>query len=126
MAERVSEDDDYDVDIRRKNFGKSHILNTQPGNDGWLGNPHRLTEEDTRWSECPYCGSQHTRKESVQLYEEILRKKLKNDPDFRKKFNQLHGKTLKSHCSTDELCHGDVIIQILEERENQQEEGSSS
>jgi hypothetical protein len=127
MTKRTSDGDDWDVDIRRANSGRNHILNTPPETNGWLGNPHRITEEESSERPiCPTCEEKHTREEAIRLYEEILRAKLRFDLDFMESFEQLYGKTLRSHCGTQELCHGDVIIKILRERENSIEGGSPS
>lgn len=124
---RISQGDEWDVDIRRANKGKRSILRTSPKNKGWLGNPHRITEEeDTKWEICLYCNEKHTRQEAVRLYEELLRAKIRFDPEFMVEFEKLYGKTLKCDCSRKQLCHGDAVIKILEERENNSEGGSPS
>ena len=125
MTEITSEGGDWDVDIRRA-YGKKHIDNTEPGKDGWLGNPHIATEGISRHNNCPYCDRQHTREEAIELFETLLRNKLSTDKEFQEKFKELRGKTLRTDCSEDEHCHGDVIIEILEERENNSEGCSPS
>lgn len=111
VAQLVDISEEYDVYIgRASDFG--HIMNTPPGKRGWLGNPFPVDD--------------FSREKAVALYEKMLRKKLENHGEFRQKFDELIGKKLGKRCEDNELCHGDIIIKILEEQENQQEGGRPS
>lgn len=111
VAELVHVSEDYDIYIGRAD-GFKHLMNTAPGERGWLGNPFPLEK--------------FSREEAVDLYEKMLRRKLEKHDEFRQKFKELKGKKLGRYCGEDELCHGDIILKILEEQENQQEDESSS
>ena len=115
-AELVNVSEDFEEYIGRAENGQKHILNTEPGRQGWLGNPHTVTEEsDSIWLKCPTCDRKHSRQEAVRLYEAVLRTRLKYDEDFKEQFKQLQGKNLGRHCSPDELCHGEIILELLDE-----------
>lgn len=114
-AELVNVSEDFEEYIGRAENGHKHILNTKPGRQGWLGNPHTVTEEDDSiWLKCPACDRKHSRQEAVRLYEAVLRTRLKYDEDFKEQFKQLQGKKLGRHCSPDELCHGEIILELLD------------
>ena len=83
--------DKYDVYIGR--VGK--------GQDGYFGNPIRLTSEAQRGS-------------TLEAYEKYLRKRLETDSEFKTRFLELDGKTLGCFCKP-KPCHGDVIVKLLEE-----------
>jgi hypothetical protein len=70
--------------------------------DTQFGNPFRLEED----------GGEYTRGESVEKYENWFKRKIKNDPDFRKAVDDLQGETLGCWCKP-KTCHGDVILAYL-------------
>ena len=101
-VEMVNVSEDYDVYIGRSE-GFKHLMNTPPGERGWLGNPFRVDE--------------FGRQKAVDLYEKMLKEKLENYEEFRQKFKELEGKKLGGKYEEDELYHGDIIFKILEEQE---------
>jgi hypothetical protein len=113
--------DETDVYVGRGPGGRD-MLSTAIGQRGWLGNPHTVTEEDDSiWLKCPTCDRKHSRQEAVRLYEAVLRTRLKYDEDFKEQFKQLRGKKLGRHCSPDELCHGEIILELLDEVSSSQD-----
>lgn len=100
---------EFDVDIGRAKKGeeeRKHMLNTEVGNKGWLGNPFILEKH----------GGDYTREESIKKFKEKFYEKLKNDPEFKQAVKQLKGKVLGGWCKP-KACHGDVIVEYLEEKE---------
>lgn len=96
---------EYDVYIGRYGeFGQRNILNTEPGRRGWLGNPYKLTLDG---------GEITSREEMVELFALDFRERL-DSPGFQEHVEALRGKRLGCYCAP-ELCHGDVILQYLEE-----------
>lgn len=89
----------WDVDIGRANYGNSHLLNTDVGKPGWLGNPFPLREG-------------YSREESISRYHEAFKDQLENDA-FRVAVESLQGKTLACYCRP-KACHGDVILEFLD------------
>jgi hypothetical protein len=65
---------------------------------------------DTLWGN-PYKVRQHGRGRSVALYRRNL------SPEVRGRIEELRGKTLACWCKQDELCHGDVLLDLLGEGE---------
>lgn len=98
-----TEVDDWDVDIGRADNGQSDISNTEPGEDGWLGNPYKIGEDGDR-------------EEVVEHYRHDFKRKIRRDERFRHAVEHLEGKRLACYC-VPELCHGDVILQYLDESE---------
>lgn len=90
--------DSWDVDIGRVNRGNSHLLNTEVGEPGWLGNPYALAEG-------------YSRKESIRRYREDFHDRL-DDTEFKEAVEDLHGKTLACYCKP-KACHGDIILEYL-------------
>ena len=90
--------DEYDVDIGRANGGKNYMLNTDVGDDGWLGNPYTTSDG-------------YSREEAVEKYREAFHDRLEDD-EFRDAVEELRGKTLACWC-TPKACHGDVILEYL-------------
>jgi len=92
--------DEFDIDIGRADSGESHLLNTDPGELGWLGNPYRMSDG-------------YDREEAVAEYREAFRDRLEDD-EFREAVEDLRGKTLACWCSP-RACHGDVIVEYIRE-----------
>lgn len=90
--------DDYDIYIGRGGSGDKHILNTEPFEKGWLGNPFTLSE--------------YSREKSIKKFKNAFVKKLKNDKEFRQAVKKIKGKTLGCFCKP-KSCHGDVIAGYL-------------
>jgi len=80
---------DYDVYIGRAGRG----------NDGYFGNPFRLTSSRQRGA-------------TIQRYREYFYNRLETDPDFKRRVHELKGKTLGCFCKPS-ACHGDVIAEYL-------------
>lgn len=65
------------------------------------GNPHKIG-----W--CPVCGAEHTREEAVAEFRaEALQ------PEVQQRIREeLGGKNVACFCGLDEICHGDVLLEI--------------
>lgn len=57
-----------------------------------------------------------TRDQAVALYEKWIR----NKPELLADLDELDGKVLGCYCEEDELCHGDVLMKLLKEKQNGQ------
>ena len=90
--------DAYDVDIGRADGGTSHMMNTEIGEPGWLGNPYPV--------------SNYSREESIANYREDFLARVHQDEAFREAVENLRGGTLACWC-TPKPCHGDVILEYL-------------
>lgn len=67
---------------------------------GYFGNPFRI-------------GPDGTREEVIEKYRAWFKMRIKNDSEFRKRIEELRGKTLGCFCKP-LACHGDVIVEYLE------------
>lgn len=93
------DEDEIDVYIGRGNYGKSHMNNTEVGEEGWLGNPHKLDEDGDR-------------EEVIQKFARDFFERLLNDEEFHEAVMDLKGKTLGCHCKP-KRCHGDIIADYV-------------
>lgn len=91
------------VDIGRAGNGQAVLTNTEPGADGWLGNPYKLKG----------AGGEYSREESVARYREVFYRMAAQSPEFREYVAGLHGTILMGWC-VPALCHGDVILEWLD------------
>ena len=89
----------HHVYIGRSRGGDGHMLNTDIGKRGWLGNP--------------YPKSKHGRRQCVDMFRQDFEKRLENDTEFREAVKNLQGLILGCYCQrlNDDgpLCHGEVI-----------------
>lgn len=92
------------VDIGRARRGNAVLTNTEPGKPGWLGNPYRLKGQ----------GGEYTREESVNRYRSLFHRMAAQNSVFREHVLELQGSILLGWCAP-ELCHGDVILEWLDE-----------
>ncbi len=90
--------EDYDVYIGRGQRGEN-MLNTDPTETGWLGNPFMLSE--------------FSREESIEKFKEAFYEKLENDDEFKHAVKSIKGQTLGCFCKPLD-CHGDVIKEYLD------------
>lgn len=90
-------------DIGRAGNGDKVLTNTEPGEDGWLGNPYILKS----------AGGEYTREESVYRYRKVLHRMAAENPEFRSQLLNIQGKVLIGWC-VPELCHGDAILEWLD------------
>lgn len=81
--------DQYDVYIGRA--GK--------GQDGYFGNPYPLLNNSVRGL-------------TLKAYKEYFDKRIKDDPEFKRRIHELKGKTLGCFCKP-HACHGDIIADYL-------------
>ena len=91
----------YDVYIGRRGHGE----------DGYFGNPHSV-------GYCGECQKTHTREDAIQEYVKYFELRITEDATFRKRILELKGKRLGCFCAPRE-CHGDVIVQWLEDTHTQ-------
>lgn len=61
----------------------------------------------------PYKGEVYGREECIRLHREYFKKRMREDPGFRKAVNGLQGKVLGCWCKP-KGCHGDVIVEYLD------------
>lgn len=71
------------------------------GRGSILGNPYRI-------------GRGFNRKEAIEAYKKYARKRIANDPEFRRAIAGTKDKTLVCFCKP-LACHGDVIEQLERE-----------
>ena len=71
-----------------------------------FGNPHPI-------GYCNICKRIHDRKDCVNEYKKDFYHKINSDPEFKRKVLELKDKILACWC-TPLLCHGNVIIEYLE------------
>ncbi len=98
----------YDEYIGRGTEYRTHMNSRgiQPGEKGWLGNPHPIG-----W--CDICQTYHSREECIQAFKKDFYRKINNDSVFQKAVLQLRGKRLGCYCKP-KACHGDVIKAWIE------------
>lgn len=99
------------VNINREPYDV-YIGRAGKGQDGYFGNPIQFNEK------CPECGRIHKdnstgREELVECYRYWFWRKIKNDPEFKRRIEELKGKTLGCFCKP-KPCHGDIIAFYLE------------
>ena len=70
------------------------------GHDGYFGNPFSVARDGGR-------------ENAIRLYKEYFLNRIKIDPEFAIKVQELRGKRLGCFCKP-ESCHGDVIVEYLE------------
>lgn len=92
--------EDCNVYIGRGKGGDADMLNTEPTEKGWLGNPFSLRH--------------YTREESIRKFRDEFVKKIFTNDEFKKEVDKLEGKKLGCWCKP-KNCHGDVIKQYLDE-----------
>jgi len=97
--------DDTDVYIGRHGpNGQNHLLNTEIGETGWLGNP--------------YPAEVFGREECVGMFTHALLVELENRPELRRAVHDLRGQVLGCWCQELEedgpLCHGEVIAAVAD------------
>lgn len=88
---------------------KSRVVNF------WTWNPvlthGKFIGRPSKWGNPFYIGTDGTREEVVEKYEEWIRGK----PDLMEALDELEGRTLVCYCAP-KPCHGDVLLKLLEER----------
>lgn len=93
--------DRTEVYVGRGDGGDGHMLNTEIGNRGWLGNPFPVDD--------------HGRVQCVDRFRAEFEARLETDDEFRDAVAQLQGKILGCWCQrlNDDgpLCHGEVIAE---------------
>lgn len=94
-------DEFYDVYIGRAGRGE----------EGCFGNPIKRGEF------CLVCDEIYDSSgDTLPCYRKYLYWRVEYDPEFRKKLQGLRGKVLSCFCKP-RLCHGDVIVEWLEEND---------
>lgn len=97
----VNVKDDHDVYIGRAGRGRS----------GYFGNPVRP------YDECPVCESIHvTPGSTIPCYKTYFYRRLDEDPEFKRRVEELQGKRIACFCKPFKKCHGDIIAEYLNER----------
>lgn len=79
--------------------------------DVYIGRP-------SKWGNPFPIRKDRTREQAVALFEKWIRKK----PELLANIKELEGKTLGCHCDKDQLCHGDILIKLLEEANKSNDE----
>lgn len=95
-----SKADETDVYAGRGPDGRS-MLDTSPGNRGWLGNPFSVEE--------------YGREGCIECFREAFEQKIENDERFRRAVRDLSGKTLGCWCQQLDddgpACHAEIIAE---------------
>ena len=96
--------DSHTVYIGRGDRGGSHMMNTEIGERGWLGNP--------------FPKDKHGRQQCVEMFRSEFEYRLENDDHFRTAVANLQGEILGCWCQRinedGPLCHGEVIAEWVE------------
>ena len=71
----------------------------------------RFPKKKSKWANPFKIGPNYTRETCLIAYEHYIRQKIEEDP-VTYNLNELKGKTLGCWCHP-ELCHGDVLVQLL-------------
>lgn len=74
------------------------------GHDGYFGNPYSVSRDGGR-------------DQVIEKYREYFLKRLRIDPEFARRVEELRGKRLGCFCAP-KPCHGDVIAEYLEKTVN--------
>jgi hypothetical protein len=93
------------VNIKNTSNYDQYIGRAGKGQDGYFGNPFRLTAGRTRGA-------------TLEQYREYFYNRLNTDPEFKKKIHELQGKTLGCFCKP-YSCHGDIIAEYLNNLPNE-------
>lgn len=97
--------DRYGEYVGRADSGEGHMLNTDIGEPGWLGNPYPKAE--------------YGRAECVEKFRVEFDKRLSDNVEFREAVAQLKGTVLACHCQRlgedNPLCHAEVIAKRADE-----------
>lgn len=83
--------------------------------DVYIGRP-------SKWGNPFPIRKDRSREEAVRLYEKWIR----NKPELLADLDELEGKVLGCWCKAGELCHGDVLLRLLEERNECKEDSKNS
>jgi hypothetical protein len=93
------------VQLSRKKGWKMPQNTVKVARPSKYGNPHRI-------GFCPICGVDHTREEAVAEFEAET-----NFPDVQQRIREeLAGKNIACFCRLDEVCHGDVLLRLANEK----------
>ncbi len=87
------------VNIRNEKYDV-YIGREGRGQEGYFGNPFRLSENETRGA-------------TIERYKAYFYERLLTDTEFRRRVHELKGKTLGCFCKP-HSCHGDVIKEYLD------------
>lgn len=93
------------VNLKRESFD-IYIGRAGKGRDGYFGNPIRIER---------YGDPDHL-VEVLARFRTYFMERVENDPDFRERVLALRGKRLGCFCAPKQ-CHGDVIVEWIESRE---------
>lgn len=103
------------VYIGRADGGDAHMMNTEIGERGWLGNPFPVDD--------------HGREGCIERFREVFVRRVDKDTAFRSAVHELHGEVLGCWCQrlTDDApaCHGEVIAEWVD-RDNGENRRSDS
>ena len=79
------------------------------GYNGYFGNPYKAGPDDPPGSTLPE-------------FKAYFLKRVEEDDEFRRRVLELRGKRLGCFCPPRKLCHGNIIIEWLEGREEKPEQ----
>jgi hypothetical protein len=85
------------VNIRRSEYDV-YIGRAGRGHDGYFGNPYNIMTGG--------------RKQAIEMYRAYFLRRLKTDPEFAIRVEDLRGKRLGCFCAP-QSCHGDIIADYL-------------
>lgn len=105
--------DSTGIYIGRGDSGNAHMLNTEIGKRGWLGNPFPVDK--------------HGRVQCVERFRSEFEARLEDDEEFREAVAGLSGSVLGCWCQriNDDgpLCHGEVIAEHADRLRSLEKEG---
>ncbi len=100
-------EDDCDVYAGRANGGENHLLNTEPGERGWLGNPFTVDE--------------FGREQAIAKYTHAVLHRCERDVEFRNALGDLQGDGVVLGCwcrrleDDEPACHCDVLVRLIDD-----------
>ncbi|GAB3676905.1 DUF4326 domain-containing protein [Halopiger thermotolerans] len=100
-------EDDCDVYAGRADGGEKHLLNTEPGDRGWLGNPYPVDE--------------FGREQAIAMYTHAVLLRCEQDVEFRDALGELQGEGTVLGCwcrrldDDDPACHCDVLVRVIDD-----------
>ncbi|WP_276253606.1 DUF4326 domain-containing protein [Halomontanus rarus] len=100
-------EDDCDVYAGRAKSGESNLLNTEPGDRGWLGNPYSV--------------ERFGREQAIAMYTHAVLHRCEQDVEFRNALGDLQGTGTVLGCwcrrleDDEPACHCDVLVRVIDD-----------
>ena len=81
-----------------------------------LGKKTRFPEKDSKFAN-PFTVKEYGREKAIELYKKSIQEKIANGQITRKELDKLKGRTLGCWCKPNEDCHGDVLIEFINQND---------